>query len=265
MIRTNYNPEQILAKREAIKAAVLGNASEQLSRPSNLLLTALISEYDKKFFKGFFKTNNISFSSHWSDKMTSAGGRIRFKGVLRDFLTTEERIGYIQKSGFSFTMTLSSYHILRNFSSPDSTEVVNGLTAHSRYEALCFIVEHELIHAFEVVLTGKSGHGAFFQRLAHSFFGHTAYHHEIGKLKAEDTDSEELREKFAACSARVGVPADVFGACFYCKGSAIKIVSINTKRPKYPFTGIDQNGKIWKLTKYQALSATKQNKREDSK
>ena len=119
MIRTNYNQEQISVKRTAIKSAVLGQASEQLSRPSNLLLTALICEYDKKFFQGFFKENNISFSSHWSDKMTSSGGCLKYKSSLRNFFTTEDRIGYIQKSGFSFTMTLSSYHILRNFSSPD--------------------------------------------------------------------------------------------------------------------------------------------------
>lgn len=49
------------------------------------------------------------------------------------------------------------------------------------------------------------------------------------------------------------------------KREAIKIIAINTKRSKYPFTGIDQNGKSWKLTRYRALSATKQNKREDSK
>ena len=76
MIRTNFNHEQISAKRAAIKSAVLGQASEQLSRPSNLLLTALIAEYDKKFFNNLFKDNNISFSAQWSTHMTSSGGKI---------------------------------------------------------------------------------------------------------------------------------------------------------------------------------------------
>lgn len=255
MIRTHYTEEQISEKRAAIKKAVLNNTSEHLTRIDCNMVRSLIRQYDRLFFGDLFKENNINFEIKASNQMTSVGGKIGYRRQLRYLSSPEERLEYLNKRNPSFALTLSGAVICSNFSKPGSTEKVNGLTATSRFEALSFIVEHELIHAIDSILHGHSGHGANFQRLAKSFFGHTDYHHEIGKTAISEQTDEELEREFAACAKRAGVSEEIFGVVLKWKGHEIKVIGINTKRSKYPFTGVDQYGKNWKLSRNQVQQA----------
>lgn len=245
MIRTHFTEEQIQAKRAAIKKAVLGDTSEHLTKPDVGIIQKLVEQHDSLFFGDLFKENNINFEIKASSQMTCAGGKISYSKQLKYLSSPEERLEYLNKRNCSFTLTLSGTVICSSFNKPGST----------RFEALSFIVEHELIHAIDSILHGHSGHGANFQRLAKSFFGHTDYHHEIGKTAISEQTDEELEREFAACAKKAGVSKEIFGVVFKCRGREIKVIGINTKRSKYPFTGIDQYGKNWKLSRNQVQQA----------
>jgi hypothetical protein len=246
-MRTRFSQEQIDNKREAIREKMM-NGFPSFSLKDDRIITRAIRGYDEHFLGGLLKKNSLKFEVEFSSKLTSAGAKIMLRGFARfEGNTVEDRIAIVKNSKRAFLIKVSSHHLA-------SVEIgrpqkLNGITTDDRCTAVQLLVEHELCHFIETILTGSTGHGAAFQSLASSMFGHSGYHHEMGA--DEVTDENRSKEKFVTYCSKFGLSPEYHGQTYVAGANHIKIVSIDPKRKKYPVIGIDQNGRRWKLTAFQ--------------
>ena len=164
-------PDTILHKRAEILARLLA-ADEAFSRIpicgiSQKTLDMLLAMYDASFLNGVLKCVNIRITL--SPRLTSSAGKFVYtRGVFGRIKTTEIR--------------MSGDFLLRLNQGPFE---LNGLTVATPQEAFLLVFEHELCHAAETVLYGKTGHSSRFLHLANGLFGHTATRHRLPTRRHE--------------------------------------------------------------------------------
>ncbi len=140
-------------------------AIEVLAGPD---LRILYTQYDEIFFEGCLSTmladadSPISF--HASTRLLSAGANIR---VHQTFGKKVYRI------------STSAPVLHSSFREEGQALDVDGILCTDRLEALQVLMEHELVHLYELLLRGASNHGAGFQEIAGGLFGHTAFRHSL--------------------------------------------------------------------------------------
>jgi hypothetical protein len=138
-------------------------------------LSRLFHLYDAHFFAGWLAntvldTTNTPLTFRLSSTMTRSGG-----------MTI--RTSHPQPSGKTkvrYEIAIASRMLFMSFADIDRPVVVCGLPCADRLHALQRIMEHEIIHLFELLKWGKSScKGKRFAGLARQYFGHTKMTHDL--------------------------------------------------------------------------------------
>lgn len=168
--------QTILHKRAVILSKLLVSDDAFCAIPvkgiSDDSLALLLELYDTAFFAGCLKRLNIQITL--SSRMTSSAGKFIFvRGAFARIRQAEIR--------------MSSDFLLRLMEGPFD---LNGLRVSTPQEAFLLVFEHELCHAAETLLYGKTGHGERFLSLANGLFGHTATRHKLPTRRQEAAQND---------------------------------------------------------------------------
>ena len=144
-------------------------------------LARMCSLYDKLFLNGYIAKKYATFDVTLSSRLISSAGK---------FLCTKGAFGRLKEA----EIRMSGDFLYRLDQGPFE---LNGLCVASPQEAFLVVFEHELCHAIEMGLYGKTGHSARFLTLAHGLFAHTATRH---KLPTRKHDAQK-------CGLAVGIEA----------------------------------------------------------
>jgi hypothetical protein len=132
-------------------------------------LYLLFSSYDALFFRNQLSRLLTVTRSHLrfevSTRMSSAGANISLHGS--------------GNTHHVYRVAVSAPVLATSFRTPGEAFLVNGVQCTDRLEALQLILEHELVHLYELLRTGRSAHGPMFRRTALDLFGHTDYRHAL--------------------------------------------------------------------------------------
>lgn len=180
-------PEKtVLSRRAQILARLLmadeGFSSIPVRSVSQDTLDLMLSLYDTLFLDDAVKRLNIQVTL--SSRLTSAAGK---------FLYVRGAFGRIRQS----EIRMSSDFLLRLDRGPFE---LNGLSVSTPQEAFLLVFEHELCHALEAMLYGKTSHSARFMALAHGLFGHSATRHKLPTRRQEAAEEGLLVGSHASFS-----------------------------------------------------------------
>lgn len=159
--------EEIRRRRSEILTCLLtmdnGFASIPAKNVKDATLQKMLEAYDSCFFGGFFSMRNLRIAVNLSSRLTSSAGK---------FVCIRGAFGRIK----NMEIRLSSDYLYRLNQGPFQ---LNGLSVTMPQEAFLVVFEHELCHAMETILYGKTGHSSRFLSLANGLFGHTATRHSL--------------------------------------------------------------------------------------
>lgn len=141
-----------------------GFASTPITSISSASLETLLRMYDESFFEGNLLRTYKSIPVSLSSRMLRAAGK-----VIR---WNAGNIEIRMSSDFFFRLSSGPFHL-------------NGLSLSTIQEAFLIVFEHELCHAADYALRGRSGHDQYFKTLAFGLFGHTSVYHELPTRKKE--------------------------------------------------------------------------------
>lgn len=169
------HPEKVQRLQRQIHADVL-RLSRSIDRPNFRRvgrddLVRLIHLIDEAFFGSrvlpVAKAEGLSFA--FSSRMTSVAGK----------LVTHYSGGKMNGSR-QFELILSSTLLFQTFEDVDRPVVVTGRQCSDRLEAMQRVAEHEMTHLVEMLIwnAGNCSQPRF-QSIAHRYFGHTDYRHDL--------------------------------------------------------------------------------------
>ena len=164
---------EILRKRAKILTDLLERDSGFSSIPVKQIdpstMRHMLIKYDEFFFHGFIRQKLPSLKLSLSSRLISSAGKFIYrKGPFGRITDAEIRLS----SDFLFRMK-------------DGPFELNGLCANTPQEAFLIVFEHELCHAAETALYGKTGHSSRFLTLVNGLFGHTATRHKLPTRRQE--------------------------------------------------------------------------------
>jgi len=163
--------EDIADKRAAILAKLLaidkGFCHIPVQSISPESLRYLFHAYNQSFLGGWLERMPIQVTL--SSRLTSSAGK---------FIFVRGAFGRIKQA----EIRMSSDYLLRLGHGPFE---LNGLAVSTPQEAFLLVFEHELCHAIETMLYGKTGHSASFISLAKGLFGHTGTRHKLPTRRQE--------------------------------------------------------------------------------
>lgn len=154
----------------------------QTVSPADLGL--LFQATDELFFEGLVgkiceKVAAKPLAFRLSTRMTSTGG-----------MTTMQRSKAASNRQFEFEIAVATTPLFETFRTADAASV-GGVKCDNRLQALQRIMEHEMVHLIELLLTDDSNCSAKpFKRIVSNFFGHTQSNHQLL------TPSETARNRF---------------------------------------------------------------------
>jgi hypothetical protein len=171
--------ETVAAKTASIYDAML-RESRRLRQPNFTVigpddLFCLFRLYDEQFFDGWLARTvidktNAPLTFRLSSTMTRAGGKTIRTQIPQT--TGNPKVFY--------EIAIASRMLFMTFGDIDRPVVVCGLRCDSRLHALQRIMEHEMIHLFELLTWGKSSCSVRrFQGMANRTFGHTKSTHDL--------------------------------------------------------------------------------------
>ncbi|QDV84444.1 hypothetical protein [Planctomycetes bacterium TBK1r] len=134
-------------------------------------VSRMIRLYDDRFFDGQIlsaaSAEGISFQL--SSRMTSVGGKL---------VTQYPEGNYDGRR--QFELVLSSTLLFQTFEDVSRPIEVAGCVCHDRLEAMQRIAEHEFVHLIEMLIWNDGNCSeARYQSIAHRYFGHTDYQHNL--------------------------------------------------------------------------------------
>lgn len=164
---------EIVRKRKAILTELLEFDEDFRSIPVRQIhpstLKRMLARYDEMFFNGYVQQKLPLLEVTLSSRLISSAGK---------FFCIKGPFGRVSDAG----IRLSSDFLYRMKDGPFE---LNGLCASTPQEAFLIVFEHELCHAVETALYGKTGHSARFLALAKGLFGHTATRHKLPTRRQE--------------------------------------------------------------------------------
>ena len=170
---------EIIKKRAAILSRLCmldeGFCVIPVSSISEDTLQEMLSLYDDLFLDGYIRRSYGALDVTLSSRLISSAGKfICKKGAFGRITQAEIRMS----SDFLFRLDQGPFEL-------------NGLSAATPQEAFLIVFEHELCHAVEMSLYGKTGHSDRFLALANGLFGHTATRHKL-PTRRQDAQSDGL-------------------------------------------------------------------------
>lgn len=150
-------------------------------------LVRMIHMYDDRFFAG--KILPVAMAEGLSFGLSSRMTRVAGKLVTH---YPEGKHDGIRK----FELVLSSSLLFQTFEDLDRSVEVTGRQCRDRLEAMQRVAEHEFVHLIEMLIWNDGNCSqARFQSIAHRYFAHTDYRHDL------ITQRERAAKKF---NVRVG-------------------------------------------------------------
>jgi len=186
-------------------------------------LKRMLIRYDELFFGGYILQKLPFLQVTLSSRLISSAGK---------FICSKGAFGRIAGS----EIRMSSDFLYRLENGPFE---LNGLSVSTPQEAFLIVFEHELCHAAETALYGKTGHSVRFLSLAKGLFGHTGTRHRLPTRRQEAFEhgfAVGMRVRFS-CQGR-----NLTGIITYIGKTATVMVST----PRAAYT--DQRGR--RYTKY---------------
>lgn len=173
---TANTSEQVGEKSDLVFRNTLQAADGLIQTPnfhafSSRDLRILYQQIDDQFF-GQRVANSLSqvgSSLHFrvSRRMTSSAG------------TTTTRFNRGTSQPGQIEIAISASVLFESFQNEESL-VVAGLSCANRLQALCRVMEHEMLHMIEILIWNRSSCGApRFQDMAHRLFGHRQSSHRL--------------------------------------------------------------------------------------
>jgi len=164
---------EVIRKRSVILKELLHMDAGFRSIPVRQIQTAtlrhMLSRYDELFVHGFMRQRFPSLELSLSSRLISSAGKfICMKGPFGRVTGAEIRLS----SDFLYRLENGPFEL-------------NGLSASTPQEAFLIVFEHELCHALETALYGKTGHSERFLALANGLFLHTATRHRLPTRRQE--------------------------------------------------------------------------------
>ena len=163
--------EEIARKRASIlndlMASDKGFACIPVKSISEESLQYLFDAYNDLFLGGSLKRMPVQITL--SSRLTSCAGKFVFaRGAFGRIKQAEIRLS----SDYLFRLEFGPFEL-------------NGLTVTTPQEAFLLVFEHELCHAVETMLYGRTGHSSSFLSLAIGLFGHTKTRHKLPTRRHE--------------------------------------------------------------------------------
>lgn len=163
--------EEIRRRRAIILSELFAIDEGFCSMPVSALhphtLRTALERYDHLFFSGYLALAYGQIDVTLSSRLTSSAGKFIY---MRNPSMRFERV----------EIRMSSYFLFRLSEGPFN---LNGLTVSTPQEAFLIVFEHELCHALEAALYGKTGHSKRFLSLANGLFSHTTTTHNLPTRK----------------------------------------------------------------------------------
>ena len=176
--------EEIAEKRRLIlshlTAADDGFSAVPVRSIKQATLDAMLRETDRSFLSGFLSGAYPGLPVTLSSRMTSAAGKFVYR--KKQFRRADAEIR--MSSDFLFRLNRGPFSL-------------NGLTVQSPQLAFLVVFEHEVVHAVEYALYGRTDHASRFRSLAYGLFGHTDIRHSL------PTRAQEQAERGIAVGSRV--------------------------------------------------------------
>ena len=165
--------DTIYTKRSAVRERVSRESSHfgvgDLEGLSAADLHLLFGSYDDLFFQnqlsGLLTASGSQILFDVSKRMTSAGANITRRGTK-----STRRV---------YRIAVSAPVLFASFRRTGDTPTANGVVCTDRTMALQVLMEHEFVHLYEMLTTGKSNHGSLFKKVALDLFGHTDFRHNL--------------------------------------------------------------------------------------
>lgn len=171
------SPDVIAERRAQILADLTGYDAGFAKTPVTSIravtLGRMLRLYDTLFFSSLLSRAFGELEVTISFRLTSAAGKFIYQRAPDKRMEHAE----IRMSG-DFLMRLT-----------DGPFLLNGLSAATPQEAFLLVFEHELCHAAETALTGRTGHSANFKALALGLFGHTDTRHSLPTRRQEAAEN----------------------------------------------------------------------------
>ncbi len=141
------------------------------TRVSREDLVRMIQMYDDRFFGGKIlptaQAEGLSFQ--FSSRMTRVAGKLVTHYPDGDHDGRRE-----------FELVLSSTLLFQTFEDVNRSVEVTGRLCQDRLEAMQRVAEHELVHLVEMLIWNDGNCSeSRFQSIAHRYFGHTDYRHDL--------------------------------------------------------------------------------------
>ena len=165
--------EEILRRRATILTGLLARDAGFCAIPVRSILPStlerMLRAYDERFFTGALGRAFPHLRVTLSSRLTSAAGKFVYTCAPgRSPAQTEIRMS----SDFLFRLNEGPFDL-------------NGLRVATPQEVFLIVFEHELCHAAQLALDGRTGHDARFLSLAHGLFGHTQTRHALPTRRTE--------------------------------------------------------------------------------
>lgn len=188
-----YTDEQVEEKRKEIHHSLVSHhkISPNFTSLTPKNLEEVWEMYDRVFFHGEIEEKMKKKKYTMLFKISSPNKKTKIGAWCRPSRSPG--------SGRCFyTMSFPAGLYLSLFQKKEEREIVNGRVCSDRLMCLQLVMEHELIHIlfflFDRFQRGidpiHSAHGKLFQCMAHAYFGHTDFRHEMGAdpeaMKRED-------------------------------------------------------------------------------
>lgn len=192
IIESRTVPRQQRERRSTAIFDHLVSNSETITRPNFTAISAadlglLFQINDEMFFDGLVgrlceAKADRPLAFRLSTRMTNAGGT-----------TTMYRSGPQRRPRYEYEIAIATTPLFGTFvkSLSSATSIVGGVTCRNRVEALQRIMEHEMVHLIEMLLTNNSNCSAApFRQIVQNFFGHTESNHQL--LRPKDIARQQL-------------------------------------------------------------------------
>ncbi len=175
----NLDPQRIADRHQAVRKTMLQQPSvvgqANFQRMTDADVAALFDAYDQLWFEGWLarevrRETGKPLGFEVSTRLNRSGGVTR---------RHTRRHGPIHRP-IGYEIALAGRILQLSFNEPGQTLMVGGLICHDRLEAAQRIMEHEIVHLYELLAWGKSSCGQpRFRDLVSRFFGHTGTKHGL--------------------------------------------------------------------------------------
>lgn len=165
---------ELIVKQKRKKIYRLAKAYEKDNGFSNFLIEYILILYDNEFLEGFLFYNHINVDCKISNRLKKSAGITKYRIIKQKSNIVKEFKIIIAKELFN------------NFDREKKHMVCGNLPDNS-FEAMLYVIEHELCHIIEFYFFGKSScKRSRFKKMSYNIFKHISSVHNIPSIYSKN-------------------------------------------------------------------------------